>query len=397
MNSSLRILYAAGPGNVIGTYHYWLKEQDDPSQVSITYSSQFYTVCQELDAQGYVIASNSKQQLLKDDRFTIEHRPIPLSHSSGILYHLGYLWYGLGIILTAVRFKANVAVVANGTTHWFLLSILPLMGIQVIPSLHCVLWRKNQPKTKKENFLLSLDKNFFKNKCLAILSVSNDINKNIEDLTDGKHSPIFNFLPIYRQSEFTNVGEPCKNFTSFRVLFVGRIEKNKGVFDLLEIAKDFFQEGKHDIYFDLCGDGTALDSLRLDAQKAEVDSMFICHGHCNKVKMREMFSQSDLVIVPTTSDFIEGFNKVVVEAVLVGRPIITSSVCPALSYVQGAAVEAKPDDIDSYRDAILKLYTDRELYKEKQKNCLELQEKFYDLSNGWGNQLKSILLEYFNS
>ena len=40
--------------------------------------------------------------------------------------------------------------------------------------------------------------------------------------------------------------------------------------------------------------------------------------------MREMFRQAHVLIVPTTTDFIEGFNQVVVEGVLAGRPVITS-------------------------------------------------------------------------
>ena len=37
----LRILYAAGPGNVLGTYRHWRGGEDDPSQVAMTYSGQF--------------------------------------------------------------------------------------------------------------------------------------------------------------------------------------------------------------------------------------------------------------------------------------------------------------------------------------------------------------------
>jgi len=148
MSKTLRILYAAGPGDVIGTYNYWVEGQDDPSQVGITYSSQFYEVCCALDAQAYVLASFRERKFLRDGRFIIEHRPIPLQTASGLLYHIGQLWYGLWLIVSAVRFRTNVAVVADGTTHWFILSLLPWLGVKVIPSLHCVLWRKYTPQRK---------------------------------------------------------------------------------------------------------------------------------------------------------------------------------------------------------------------------------------------------------
>src|SRR6185437_9977736 len=49
-----------------------------------------------------------------------------------------------------------------------------------------------------------------------------------------------------------------------------------------------------------------------------------------------------------TTDFIEGFNKVVAEGILAGKPVITSSVCPALEYVADGIVEVPPNDTQAY-------------------------------------------------
>ena len=388
----LRILYAAGPGNVIGTYNHWISGQDDPSQVSVTYSSQFYEVCCALDAEGYVISSCGEKKLVRDGRFMIEHRPIPLSSASGILYHLGQLWYGFWLIASAIRFKANVAVVANGTTYWFVLFILPWLGVQVIPTLHCVLWRKYAPQRMVEKLILRLNRSLFVSGCTAILTASDDISEQVAQLTSGQHQPLVKFLPTYRRTEFTDVAEPDDKRSPLRILFAGRIESDKGVFDLLQIVQRLSVEGRQDITFDLCGEGSALEPLRLAAKLARVDSSFVCHGHCNKSRMREMFSRAHAVIVPTRTDFIEGFNQVVVEGVLSGRPVVTSAVCPALSYVRDAVVEVPPDDIKGYTDALLKLYNDREFYEEKRQGCRRGQEQFYQSSQGWGAALKSILV-----
>jgi glycosyltransferase involved in cell wall biosynthesis len=108
--------------------------------------------------------------------------------------------------------------------------------------------------------------------------------------------------------------------------------------------------------------------------------------------MREMFSRAHAVIVPTRTDFVEGFNQVVVEAVLSGRPVVTSAVCPALSYVRDAVVEVPPNDVKGYTDALLKLCKDHDFYEEKRLGCLGVQQPFYDISQGWGATLKSILV-----
>jgi glycosyltransferase involved in cell wall biosynthesis len=344
-----------------------------------------------LDAQGYVISSFGEKKLLLEGRFTIEHRPKPFGTASGLFYHLGQLWYGLWLIVSAVRGKADVAVIADGTTHWFVLSLLQLLGVRVIPSLHCVLWRKYANQRLLEKLILKLNRNFFVTGCSAILAASEDIAEQVTALTRSQHQPVVKFLPIYRRTEFADVAEPDEKQSPFRVLFAGRIEPDKGVFDLLEIAKGLTGLGRHDIKFDLCGEGSALEPMRLAATQAGLDSSFACHGHCNKPKMRQMFQQAHVVIVPTRTEFVEGFNQVVAEGVLSGRPVVTSAVCPALSCVRDAVVEVPPNDIKGYTDALLELCDDRDFYEEKRRGCLGVQEQFYDFSRSWGAALKSVL------
>ena len=157
--------------------------------------------------------------------------------------------------------------------------------------------------------------------------------------------------------------------------------------------KRFVSEGIKDIVFDVCGSGSALETLRLEVKQAGIEDNFICHGHCSKQQMKEIFGRSHVVIVPTKKEFSEGFNRVVCESILSGRPVVTSSVCPALSYVREAVVEAPADDIKAYGDALLKLHGgDKLFYDQKKQACSMLQEQFYDGKKSWGASLKSILL-----
>jgi glycogen(starch) synthase len=391
MAKPLRILYASGPEDVIEAYNYWINGGDAPSQVSVTFSSQFYEVCKTLNAKGYAIAQSNKKEFVQDNRFIVEHRRVPLPNASGIFYHLRQVWYGLQLLASAIRFQANVAVINDGTTYWFVLYLFSWIGIKVIPTLHCMLWCKYLPPRLVDKLNLSLSRNLFASDCQGILVASQDIAKQIFQLTRGKHQPIFEFFSSYRRADFANIPE-ASVASPFRVLFAGRVEPDKGVFDLLEIAKRFTSEARQDILFDICGDGSALKSLRLAAQLSGVDNLFICHGYCTKPQMREMFSRSHVVIVPTRTEFIEGFNRVVCESILSGRPVVTSAVCPALSYVRDAAIEVPTNDVKAYGDALLKLYSDRQLYQQKRQACLIAQEQFYDTTKSWGATLKSILL-----
>ena len=163
------------------------------------------------------------------------------------------------------------------------------------------------------------------------------------------------------------------------------------MFDLLDIARRFKAQGIKDVVFDVCGRGGAFDELKAGADAAGVTDQLLLHGYCNRPKMREMFEQSHVVIVPTRSNFVEGFNQVVSEAVLAGRPVITSAVCPAIQYVGDAAYEVPVDDAQAYGDAILALLNQPELYRRKAAACIQVSGPFYDLSRGWGEALRRAL------
>ena len=387
-----RILYAA-PGNVIQTYRHWAEGADDPSQVSMTYSGQFYDLCRDLPAEGCVVSSHPERDRLRDGSFTLEHLPRCWPRARHVAYHLARIAYGLLIVWRAFRFRANVAVIAEGATHWFVLYPLALAGVKVIPALHCVLWPKYGGLRPVQRWINRLDRGLFSTHAFAILSASGDITTQVRELTRGATRPIFEFLPTYRRETFQGLRQPVHAAKPFRVLFAGRIERDKGVFALLEIAQRFAREDRHDVVFDLCGEGSALAELRAAAGNAaatipRLAESFRIHGYCQRPQMREMLENSHVVIVPTTTDFIEGFNQVVVEAILAGRPVITSSVCPALDYVRDAVVEVQPEDTDAYARAILDLKDEPALYRKKREACIVYQPMFYDPGNGWGAALR---------
>jgi glycogen(starch) synthase len=392
MHHPLRIFYAAGPGDVLGTYRHWKEGHDDPSQVAMTYSGQFYDVVRELDAEALVVGSSTIPGSLRDGRFRIEHRPAPFRNCGGFRYHLGQTLASLRLLWQAWRFKADVMVVCE-SGHWFPFRLSALVGIKIIPSLHSVIWARGQRPSLARRLVNALNRRFFLDNVLGIMTASRETGRQVDQLTRGRHQPIYEFLPTYRRQQFFGLPTPSPGDRPFRVFYAGRIERDKGVFDLLEIARRFDREGRTEIEFDLCGDGSALADLRAAVAEAgpAVAARFRCHGHCNRTTMRRMFAASHVVIVPTQGILIEGFNQVVVEGVLSGRPVITSKACPALEYVTAAAVEVGVDDVRGYGDAILHLCDDPVYYQVKRAACQAAQDQFYDEGRGWAMTLKRVL------
>lgn len=387
----MRVLYATGPGDVIGTYRQWAMRRDDPLEVSVTYSGQFFAVCHDYGVHAYVLSPCRKPGFLQDGQFVIEHAPIPWGDRGGMLYHLGRLRYGLRLVTTAVRFGARLAIVTTGT-HWFVLWLLRLFRIRVVLALHCVLWPKYIRPGLAQRLINRLDSSLFARGCFAIMSLSSDITEQVIAMTKTGGAPIISFLPLYRPAFFSHISPPTCQREPFRVLYAGRIERDKGVFDLLAIAKRITIGGCGDVAFDVCGSGSAMQDLAREAKSAGLEPIFSCHGHCDQSTMRAMYDRSHIVVVPTTTAFLEGFNKVVAEAVLAGRPVVTSAVCPSLCYVREAVVEVRPDSIEEYADAILRLRNDPRLYVQKQRACLSYQEQFYDPEHSWGAALRRVLL-----
>src|SRR5262245_21899638 len=143
-----RIFYAAGPGNVIQAHKYWAKGQHDPSEVSITFSSQFEQFCKDSGAEAYIVSYHHQATVYQDGAFTLEHRPKPMRGASGIAYHLAEITYGLGLVTTAFRFRANVAVIDSGSSHYFVFALLRLTGIKIVTVLHNSLWPTGFPPTR---------------------------------------------------------------------------------------------------------------------------------------------------------------------------------------------------------------------------------------------------------
>ena len=389
---SLRIFYAAGPGNIIGTYRHWKEGREDPTQVNMTISGMFFSLCRDHGDKAYVVSSCRQTARLEDGNFKIVHRPTPFQDASGVLWHLGQVLAAFQLIVSAIRFRADVAVISCGSSHWFPLRILPFFGIAVVPSLHCVLWRKYRTLGAVPRLIRELNIGFFTSTSHRVLSMSRDITAQLNQMTRGSHKPVIEFLPTYERRCFEGLAAPEPTKRPFRIFYAGRIERSKGVFDLLAIARRFKNEHVDDVVFDICGLGGGLEELRRQAKEAGVTERFLIHGYCDQPVMREKYAESHVVIVPTTTDFVEGFNQVVSEAVLAGRPTITSAVCPAVAYVVDAIVEVSPDDAKAYGDAILLLRNDPALYRAKREACRAMQEPFYDEGKGWGEALRKALM-----
>ena len=201
--------------------------------------------------------------------------------------------------------------------------------------------------------------------------------------------PVYVFKAQFYRRNFANLHPPrAHSKKPFVVVFAGRIERNKGVFDILKMADKLRNEN---ITFHICGDGPMLEELKNECALLKLENQVHIHGRLNRPDLLDVYTQGHTVIVPTRSNFSEGFAMVAAEAILLGRVIISSSIVPALELLREASIEARPDEVDCYVAAIQKLATDQILYEQLCAACLPLKEQFLDGKEGLTNILEKTL------
>lgn len=380
----LKIFHAEGPGDVIQAHRHWMKGEQDPSIMSLTFSGQFADYCRDCEADAYIVSSFGKRQVFRDSEFVIESRPKP-QRRGGIWYHLSEIRYGIGLFITALRYRAQVAVLNSPSTYYFVMSLFRLAGMQVIPVMHNTLWPCGSPPSGAVKRILGLlDRSFFRFAATSVIAVSPECLRQVDQITGGKHCPLYEMKIQFRREYFETIPPaPPHDQRPFRIMFAGRINENKGVFDLLHIAKAVQDHAPGRVAWEICGVGADLDELRKRQCAMNLETIVTIHGWTAPTEMRQVITRSHLSIVPTRSDFAEGMAMSAIEPILAGRPVITNPVVPALEVLKPACIEAKTNDVESYVLAVLNVLRDANHYRELCNSCPSLAEQFYDRHLGF--------------
>lgn len=133
---------------------------------------------------------------------------------------------------------------------------------------------------------------------------------------------------------------PCEEQVSglslkepFRVLFLSRLYRDKGVWELIG-AVEWFRRTHPGmpVEFIFAGNGPELDTLQVYVQTVGLDPVAKFLGHVHGEKKHAAYHSADLFVFPSYHD--EGFPNVIVEALAAGLPIVYTPV-GALSDVLG--------------------------------------------------------------
>jgi glycosyltransferase involved in cell wall biosynthesis len=108
-----------------------------------------------------------------------------------------------------------------------------------------------------------------------------------------------------------------------RILFVGRVEEAKGIYELLTIAKEL-KKMNFNFILDIVGGGDLYNSILIDLEDKEFSDNIILHGQIsNTDDLKSIYNNSDVFVFPSHN---EGFPRVLYEAMASGLPIFTTFV-----------------------------------------------------------------------
>lgn len=387
----LRIVYLAGPGDapsVLRSIAAGMPYTDVPH---VAYSGQLFDVCRDLGAHVLSVSTHSRLDDFSFGNARAVNRADPLKKKSGIGFHLANVSLARELERDVADFEANV-VITSPSPYPFLLKRLAARGVKLVPALHAILWPEFTRPSVARRLAVQLSRRFYADTCPAILSHPGSTVRQVRELTGGQSRPVVEFLPLFRSDVFAGVAPPKLEAPVFRVMTVGRVEANKGIFALIEIARRVREAVGGAVHFDVCGTGSAIEEARRRVDELGLGGTMKLHGWTEMDLMRRLWGESHVALVPTTSDFVEGFNQVVIEAMLAGRPVITSRVCPALDYVKPSAIEVDVDDLDGYVRSVLDLANNRERYRRLQSGTGDVARPFLDPDKSFGTALRHVLL-----
>ena len=203
----------------------------------------------------------------------------------------------------------------------------------------------------------------------------------LEKFPRGNFKVLYNAVP--------DSGVPTRHPHPNGILFVGRMGKRKGVYDLVAALEDLEGCLPPDIKFYFCGDGEVEKVTELLREK-KMEHRVGHIGWCTKEQLRQFYGQTILFVLPS---YHEGLPMSLLEAMYAGIPCITTRVDGIPEVVQSGknGLLVDPGDLEQIKDSLLQLIGDQELRNTLASNAFQTVRQQFLLKQHMENLKKSYL------
>lgn len=207
---------------------------------------------------------------------------------------------------------------------------------------------------------------------------------NYDDLKSKISNLFMTKTTTLSQKDFFERDDTCQT-RPCQILYAGRIERAKGLLDILDAMRMLIDEGE-DICFDLVGwadeGDTSLSELLAKAQTMNMADRVIYHGYKTVgPELFDYYKQADMYVLASQNS--EGFPRTIWEAMAHSLPVVATRVGSIPDFIERAAILVEPSSPIALAEGIKKIMFDdanRQALiaagrKLAQENTLEKQSK----------------------
>ncbi len=131
---------------------------------------------------------------------------------------------------------------------------------------------------------------------------------------------------VFIPNMLDEIPEKTSNLANKRMISVGRLSKEKGYVDLIDIFYEFHKKYP-DWHLDIVGDGALKNKIVDRIYQYQLTDAITVHGYLRKKELNQLFSKSSLYLM---TSYTESFGIVLIEAMSYGIP------CLAFTSAEGA-------------------------------------------------------------
>jgi len=205
---------------------------------------------------------------------------------------------------------------------------------------------------------------FFFGKCDAFIVLSKEFRKTLKKW--GIVQPIYQVVTVIDENdlagfELQNALKERQNSKSWRVLYLSRIVKDKGIYETVE-AVSLLKAKYPMIELVVAGEGEELENVKSYVRNRKISNVTFV-GYVRGEAKRRIFEKSQVFCFPTY--YGEGLPVSVIEAIAYGLPVVTRPDGGLADFfkneVHGFITESKEPAV--FANYIEKLFLDKRLYE----------------------------------
>lgn len=376
----MKISYIHGPGNAFGTFLQWQNKRADPAIIKQTYSGQFYELIAEINGVGQIICVDVTGST-SDKRFKFE--TIERKRGAGINHYINEFRYASAVGAKISDFSPEVIIVSTDFPS-YAFDALPSKPVKIL-TMHNTFWQPYGRPTGFKGKGLDIARKVSLRATNFAVCVSLECQRQFNKTRPN--SSTFSVLQMPRLSQnFQSKNEVLAR----KLLFVGRIEINKGVVDLIQAFKTVWDEFP-DTRLKIVGEGGAVGRCMALTDQLGLSSIIEFTGRLDARGVSDAYAGADLCICPTQWSFNEGLATVPLEAASHGVPTIMSQAVPAKEQFGIGAHLFEPGNIDDLSSAIQFLISNMDAYTNARENARESFLRSMNSIGDWKSGVYSCL------